>query len=85
MKTRHDAAGTRRVVSVDTKHKASRIVLHSQRVAQRAITKTKLSLEINSPLFVGARASSIRTVWTTKIGIASLARFRLDESSLHQS
>ena len=75
---RQDVAGTRRVVPVDTRHKAGRIVLHSQRVAQRAITKTKLSLEINGLLLGGSRACSIRTVWTTKIAIASLARRRRD-------
>jgi len=84
LKACHDSVGSFRVVTIHAKHEASRIVLNSQRITQRTITKSKLSLEINSPLFIGASARSIRTVWATKIGIASLARFRLNESRLHQ-
>ena len=49
--------------------------MNSQRVTQRTITKLKLPQEINGPLFVGARAHSIRTVRTKKSWITTLRDF----------
>ena len=71
-------------VAGDGEVRGGETVLNSQRVTQRTITKSKFSLEINGPMLVGTSTCSIGTVWATKIGIASLARFRLDESRLHQ-
>jgi hypothetical protein len=72
-KARNDTISTNRVVTIYAKHKASGIILNSQRITQRTIAKAKLSLEINGLLLVWASTCSIRTVRTPKTRVATFA------------